>query len=53
MGCHGNHAISYNQTAFIFEDNFFLQLSGHIEQIYTHNGMAYVFNLGLITPCIL
>ena len=34
-----------------FEDNiFFLHLSGPIEQIYTHNEMSYVFNLGLITP---
>ena len=23
MGCHENHEISYNQNAFIFEDNIF------------------------------
>ena len=28
--------ISYNQNAFIFEDNIFLHLSGPIEQINTH-----------------
>ena len=50
MSCHGNHGISYNQSAFIFEDNIFLHLSGPIEQIYTHNEMSYVFNVGLITP---
>ena len=33
MGCHGNHAISKNKRAFIFEDNFFLHLSGPIGQI--------------------
>ena len=38
--------ISYNQTAFYFEDD----LSGPNEHIYTHNEMSYVFNLGLITP---
>ena len=51
MDCHGNHVILYNQRAVIFEDNnYFLHLSGPIEQIYTHNEMSYVFNLGLITP---
>ena len=50
IGCHGNHEISYNQNASIFEDNMFLHLSGPIEQIYTHNLMPFVFNLGLITP---
>ena len=49
MGCHGNHEISINQKAFIFEDNICLQLSGPIGQIYPHNEMSYVFNLGLIT----
>ena len=29
---------------------FFLHLSGPIGQIYAHNKMSYVFNLGLITP---
>ena len=29
---------------------FCLHLSGPIEQIYIHNEMSYVFNLGLITP---
>ena len=50
MGCHGNHEISYNQNAFIFEDNIFWHLSGPIEQFYTHNKMSYGFNLGLIAP---
>ena len=50
MGCHENHDISYNQRAFIFEDNIFLHLRGPIEQSYTHNEMSYVFNLGQITP---
>ena len=50
MGCHGNYEISYNQSAYIFEDNIFLYLSGPIEQIYTHNEMSYVFNVGVITP---
>ena len=51
MGCRGNHEISYNQRAFIFEDNIFLHLGGPLEQIYTHNEMSnmYVSNLGLIT----
>ena len=44
MGCHGNHEISYNQRAFIFEDHIYLHLSGPIEQIYTHNEISYVFN---------
>ena len=39
-----------NQRAFIFEDNIFLHLGGPIGQIYAHNEMSYVFNLGLITP---
>ena len=46
----GNHAISYNQKAFIFEGNVFLHLSSPIEQIYSHDKMCYVFNLGLTTP---
>ena len=50
MGCHGNHEISNNQRAFIAYDNIFLDLSGPIEQIFTHNEMSYGFNLGLITP---
>ena len=50
MGCHGNHEISKTQRTFIFYDNFFLHLSGPIGQIYAHNKMSYVFNLGLITP---
>ena len=29
---------------------FFLHFSGPIGQIYAHNEMSYVFNLGLITP---
>ena len=27
-----------------------MHLSGPIEQIYTHNEMSYVFNVGLINP---
>ena len=50
IGCHGNHELSYNQRAFIFEDAIFLHLSGPIKQIYTSNEMTYVFNLGPITP---
>ena len=38
------------QITFIFEDNIFLHLSGPIGQIYAHNKMSDVFNLGLITP---
>ena len=53
MGCYGNHEISYNQRAFIFEDNIGLHISGPNELIYTHNEMSNAFNLGLITPCIL
>ena len=50
IGCHGNHEISKTQITFIFEDNIFLHLSGPIGQIYAHNKMSDVFNLGLITP---
>ena len=50
MGCHGNHEISKTQITFIFEDTIFLHLSGPIGQIYAHNKMSDVFNLGLITP---
>ena len=49
MGCHGNHEISKTKEHF-FEENIFLHLSGPIGQIYTHNEMSYVFNLGVITP---
>ena len=49
MGCHGNHEISYNQRACIFEDNIFWHLSGPIKLIYTYNEISYVFNLGLIS----
>ena len=38
------------QITFIFEDNIFLHLSGPIGQIYAHNKMSDMFNLGLITP---
>ena len=31
-------------------ETIFLHVSGPNEQIYTHNEMSYVFNLGLITP---
>ena len=50
MGCHGNNAISKTQRTFIFEANNFLHLSGPIGQIFAHNEMSYVLNLGLITP---
>ena len=33
-----------------FEDTIFLHLSGSNGQIYAHNKMPNVFNLGLITP---
>ena len=42
--------ISYNKSAFIFRTIFFLHLRGPTEQLYTHNEMTYVFNVGLITP---
>ena len=38
-----------NQRAFIFKNCIFLHLSGPIGQIYAHNEMSYVFNLGMIT----
>ena len=41
MGCHGNHVISYNQSAFIFEGKIILNLSGPIEKIYTYSEMSY------------
>ena len=47
MGCNGNFK---NQRALILEDNIFWHLSGPIGQIYSHNEMSYVCNLGLITP---
>ena len=50
MGCHG---ISYDISAFIFEDNIVWRLSGPIEQIYIHNEVSYVFNVSLITPSVL
>ena len=50
MSCHGNHDILKTQRTFIFEDNIFWHLSGPIGQIYAHNKMSYVFNLGLIAP---
>ena len=50
MSCHGNHEILKTQRTFIFEDNIFWHLSGPIGQIYAHNKMSYVFNLGLIAP---
>ena len=50
MGCHGNNEISKTQRAFIFEDNIILHLSGPIGQIYAHNEMSYVFNLGSDYP---
>ena len=50
MGCHKNHEISYNQRALIYLGQYFLHLIGHNEQINTHNGISYDFNLGLITP---
>ena len=35
--------------ALFFRTIFFLHFSGPIEQIYTHNEMSYVFNVGVIT----
>ena len=49
MGRHGNNEILCNQNALIL-GQYFLHLSGPIEQIYTCNKMSYVFNVGLITP---
>ena len=43
----------YNQRAFILEDTIIFALNGPIEQIYTHNKISYVFNVGLITPWML
>ena len=39
-----------NPNNIYFEDNIVLHLSGPIGQIYAHNKMSDVFNLGLITP---
>ena len=50
MGCHVNHKISCNQSAFILIDYIVLHLRGPIEQIYTHNEMSYLFNEIMITP---
>ena len=49
MGCHGNHEISKAKEHLFLGQYFFLHLSGPIGQIYAHNEMSYVFNLGLIT----
>ena len=43
-------SILWLYSAFIFEDNISLHLSGPIEQIYIHNQMSYTFNIGLIIP---
>ena len=50
MGCHENHELSYNQRAFIFEENIFLYLSGPTEQIYTHNDLFVLFVMLLYVP---
>ena len=42
--------MSYHQKCIYFEDNICLHSGRPIEQIFTHNTMLYVFNLGLITP---
>ena len=42
--------LCYKQNAFILRAIFVLHLSGPIKQIYIHNKMSYVFNVGLITP---
>ena len=49
MGCHGIYQIS-KTIEHLFVRTIFLHLSGSIGQIYAHNEMSYVFNLGLITP---
>ena len=49
MGCHGNHEISKTKEHLFLRTIFFLHLGGRIGQIYAHNDMSYVFNLGLIT----
>ena len=48
MGCNGNHKISYNQNAFIFEDNIFAFKWSNLK-INIHKKMSSVFNVGLIT----
>ena len=50
MGCHGNHASSYNQNDFK-DTSLYLYLSGPIEQISIHKILSEVFNVGLITSC--
>ena len=49
MGCHGTMKFQKPEEHLFFEDNIFLHLSGPIGQIYTHNEMSFVFNLGMIT----
>ena len=49
MGCHGNHEILKTKEQ-LFLRAIFLHLSGPIWQIYAHNEMSYVYNLGLIAP---
>ena len=49
MGCNASHEISKTKEH-LFLRKIFLHLSGPIGQIYAHNEMSYVFNLGLITP---
>ena len=49
MGCHGKHEISKTKQHLFFRTICFLHLSGPIGQIYAHNEMFYVFNLGLNT----
>ena len=50
MGCHGDHEILKTKEHLFLRTIFFWHLSGPIGQIYAHNEMSYVFNLGLITP---
>ena len=50
MGCHGNHDISKTKEHLFLKTILFLHLNGPIGQIYAHNEMSFVFNLGLITP---
>ena len=40
----------FHVTKALFLRTIFLHFNDPIEQIYTHNEMSYVFNVGLITP---
>ena len=50
MGCHGNHAISYNQNGFIIEEYTFVPSCGLIEPFDINKKCYKRFNVGLINP---